>query len=61
MRATGNLAVTIRVTDVEQVFCASEAGGEITFADLTDDTPPFAVVSLDEVAQLNTIVRLMIR
>jgi hypothetical protein len=61
VRATGNLAVTIRVTDVEQVFCTSEAGGEITFADLTDDDPQFAVVSLDEVAKLNDIVRLMIR
>jgi Ca2+-binding RTX toxin-like protein len=61
VRATGLLAVTIRVTDVEQVFCASEAGGEITFADLTEDDPAFAVVSLADVARLNETVALMIR
>jgi hypothetical protein len=32
-RATGNLAVTLRTRDVEQVFCTSVAGGAITFAD----------------------------
>jgi hypothetical protein len=61
VRATGNLAVTIRVTDVEQVFCNSQVGGEITFADLTADNPAFVVVPLAEVSRLNEIVGLMIR
>src|SRR5581483_11311150 len=33
-RASGALLVTIRTRDVEQVFCTSEAGGAITYADL---------------------------
>jgi hypothetical protein len=37
-RATGNLLVTVRTAEVEQVFCTSQAGGAITFADLT--APP---------------------
>lgn len=61
MRASGALAVTIRVQDVEQVFCNSEAGGEVTFADLTADDPAVAVVTLDEVERLNATVRQMIR
>jgi Ca2+-binding RTX toxin-like protein len=62
VRATGNLAVTIRVTDdVEQVFCTSQAGGAITFADLTADDPQFVEVSLAEVEQLNSIVEQIIR
>jgi Ca2+-binding RTX toxin-like protein len=62
VRATGNLAVTIRVTDdVEQVFCTSQAGGAITFADLTADAPQFVEVSLAEVAQLNGTVAQIIR
>jgi len=36
-RATGNLAVTVRVRDVEQLFCTSVAGGQITYADLTQN------------------------
>lgn len=61
VRATGALAVTIRVSEVEQVFCTSEAGGEITFADLTEENPQFVVVSLEEVAQLNRTVARIIR
>ena len=60
-RATGNLAVTVRTAEVEQMFCTSEAGGAITFADLTDPNPEFVEVSLDEVAELNSLVRKIIR
>ncbi|MEW6268132.1 MAG: hypothetical protein AB1689_02400 [Thermodesulfobacteriota bacterium] len=60
-RNTGNLLVTIRTHDVEQVFCTSEAGGAITFADLTAPDPEFVEVSLDEVESLNRTVRAIIR
>ena len=56
VRATGNLAVTIRLRDVEQVFCTSEGGGDITFADLTSSDPKFVIVSQDKVRQLNRTV-----
>ena len=61
VRATGNLAVTVRQTDVEQVFCTTEPGGAITFADLTDPNPQFNEVSLQEVQQLNPTVAQIIR
>lgn len=60
-RATGNLLVTVRTHKVEQVFCTSEAGGEITFADLRDPEPAFAPVTLDEVGDLNPTVRAIVR
>lgn len=56
VRATGNLAVTVRVTDVEQVFCTSEEGGAITYADLTSAHPAFVTISQDKVRQLNPTV-----
>ena len=61
VRSSGNLAVTVRLSEVEQVFCTSQAGGEITFADLTVDSPEFVVVSLAEVRRLNRIVPEIIR
>jgi len=61
VRTTGNLAVTVRTAEVEQMFCTSEAGGAITFADLTDPNPEFVEVSLDDVAELNPLVRKIIR
>ena len=61
VRATGALAVTIRVSEVEQVFCTSAAGGDITFADLTDENPEFVVVSPERVELLNGIVARIIR
>ena len=61
VRATGNLAVTIRTHDVEQVFCTSEAGGAVSFADLTAPDPAFVEVSLEEVDRLNATVRKIIR
>lgn len=60
-RATGNLAVTVRVKQVEEVFCTSVTGGAITFADLTKHTPAFSIVSLDEVQAENRTVGFMIR
>ena len=50
-----------KAAEVEQMFCTSEAGGAITFADLTDPNPEFVEVSLDEVAELNSLVRRIIR
>jgi hypothetical protein len=61
VRVTRNLAVTIRLAEVEQVFCTSEAGGQITFADLTQADPQFVVVTLAEVEQLNRTVAEIIR
>ncbi len=61
VRATGNLAVTIRLKDVEQVFCTSEAGGQITFADLTAEYPQFVEVSKYEIQELNPTVDQIIR
>ena len=60
-RATGALLVTVRTRDVEQVFCTSRTGGAITFADLTDPSPEFVEISLDEVESLNATVREIIR
>ncbi|MEW6272957.1 MAG: hypothetical protein AB1689_27080 [Thermodesulfobacteriota bacterium] len=60
-RSTGSLLVTVRTRDVEQVFCTSEAGGAITYADLTDADPQLVEVSLDEVERLNRTVRAIIR
>lgn len=61
VRATGALAVTIRLSEVEQVFCNSQAGGQITFADLTAPNPQFVVVSEAQVTALNRVVADIIR
>ncbi len=61
VRSTGNLAVTIRLKDVEQVFCTSEAGGNITFANLAGLHPLFVNVDLHQVAEANRIVSKIIR
>jgi Ca2+-binding RTX toxin-like protein len=61
VRSTGALAVTIRVKDVEQAFCASEPGGQITYADLTQANPQFQVITLQDVQTLNPNVALIIR
>ena len=60
-RANGNLLVTVRTHDVEELFCTSEAGGAITFADLTVPDPGFTEVSLDDVARLDPTVAKIIR
>src|SRR5262249_16363859 len=53
VRATGALAVTVRLVDVEQVFCTSQAGGAVTYENLRDANPQFVEVSLDQVDDLN--------
>ena len=58
--ATGNVIVTVRVKDVEQVYCTGENGG-IAFVDLTVPSPEFEAVSLAEVQTLNALVGAMIR
>jgi len=60
-RSSGNLLVTVRTRDVEQLFCTSQAGGAITYADLTEPDPQLVEVSLDEVEALNRTVRAIIR
>lgn len=60
-RASGNLLVTVRTRDVEQVFCTSEAGGAIVVADLTDASPAFVEIPLAAVADRNPIVAQIIR
>jgi hypothetical protein len=59
--ATGNLLATVRVKEVEQVFCTSQSGTAIAFADLTGPAPSFDVVNLAEVETLNRLVGAMIR
>jgi len=57
--AAGNIIVTVRVAEVEQVFCSQD--GAITFADLTSPSPAFVAVSHPEVQSLNPLVAAMIR
>lgn len=61
VRATSALAVTVRLSEVEQVFCTSEAGGAVTFADLSAAAPQLVEVSLGDVATLNGTVARIIR
>jgi hypothetical protein len=57
--AAGNILATVRVRDVEQVFCSQ--GGGIAFADLSQSSPAFGVVSQAQVQTLNPVVGAMIR
>lgn len=57
--AAGNIIVTVRLKDVEQVFCSQS--NSIAFADLTAASPSFALVSPLQVQQLNSLVGAMIR
>ena len=59
--AAGNIIVTVRVSEVEQVFCPSEESTGIAFADLTLASPTFVDVSEQQVATLNRLVDAMIR
>jgi len=61
VRATGALAVTVRLNEVEQIFCTSQAGGQIIYADLTQANPQFAVISRGDALALNEIVGRIIR
>jgi hemolysin type calcium-binding protein len=58
-RGAAGIIVTIRVRDVEQVFCSQ--GGGIGFADLTQSSPAFVIVSQQDVQTLNLLVGAMIR
>jgi Ca2+-binding RTX toxin-like protein len=60
-RASGNLLVTVRTREVEEVYCTSQAGGQITYADLRQAAPQFDVVALPLVLQLNNTVGRIIR
>ena len=60
-RATGALLVTVRLNEVEQMFCTSQAGGQITYADLTQATPQLTVISLGDAMALNSTVGRIIR
>ena len=59
--ATNNIIVTVRVKDVEQVFCTGQSGPSIAFADLTAPSPAFDVVTQQDVEALNPLVAAMIR
>jgi hypothetical protein len=62
--AAGNLVVTMRQVDVEQVFCPStngQAATGIVYADLRQENPQFEPVSLDRVQRLNPLVHSIIR
>jgi len=61
VRSTGNLAVTIRLSETEHVFCPGLTPGEIVFADLTRDYPQFVTVTLAQVHHLNENVAPIIR
>jgi hypothetical protein len=61
VRETGDLAVTIRLADVEQVFCTSKAGGQITYANLTQAKPRFVNVSDSQATKINGTVGRIIR
>jgi len=59
--ATTNIIVTVRVKDVEQVFCTGQGVPSIAFANLTVPAPAFVPVTQPEVATLNPLVDTMIR
>ena len=60
-KATNAIIVTVRVKDVEQIFCTSQNSASIAVADLTASSPAFVDVTPQEVAKLNRIVGAMIR
>ncbi len=60
-KANGNLLVTVRTRDVEQVFCVAQNAAIATFADLTESNPEFVEIDLNEVQDLNPDVARMIR
>jgi hypothetical protein len=60
-KANGNLLVTVRTRDVEQVFCTAQNAAVATFADLTQSKPDFVEITLDDVRGLNSDVARMIR
>jgi hypothetical protein len=61
VRATGALAVTIRTQGVERLLCTSQAGGQITFADLTSPTPAFIIVTQGQIAAADPVLGAIVR
>lgn len=59
--ADGLLKVTIRLRDVEQLFCSSPSGGAITYANLSAPMPSLDVITLDEATEINALVGAIIR
>ena len=57
--AAGNILATVRVREVEQVFCSQNAG--IAFANLSQSAPGFVSVSPQNVQALHPLVGAMIR
>ncbi|MEM7052685.1 MAG: hypothetical protein AAF604_23680 [Acidobacteriota bacterium] len=57
----GLLKVTVRLRDVEQLFCTSPNGGAITYANLTVANPELEEVTLEEVSAANPLVGAIIR
>jgi hypothetical protein len=43
------------------MFCTSQSGGSIAFANLKDTSPSFGVVTQQDVENLNSLVGAMIR
>jgi hypothetical protein len=58
---TNNIIVTVRLKDVEQVFCPSGGASGIAFADLTAGSPAFVDVLQQQVEALNPLVGAMVR
>jgi hemolysin type calcium-binding protein len=61
VRATGAMAVTVRLKDVERLLCTSQAGGQITFADLTAANPAQIIVTRDQVLAADPVLGAIIR
>jgi hemolysin type calcium-binding protein len=61
VRATGALAVTLRTNGVERMLCTSQAGGQITFADLTVANPVQIIVTRDQVLAADPVLGAIIR
>jgi Ca2+-binding RTX toxin-like protein len=61
VRATGALAVTVRLVGVEAVVCTSVAGGQITVADLSQANPQFVNVALADIQRVNPVIGKIIR
>lgn len=60
--AAGNIVVTMRLTEVEQVICPNLGQvGTILFADLTDRHPQFVPISLDQLPHQSQFVAPIIR
>jgi hypothetical protein len=61
VRSSGASTATVRLAEVEHVFCPGQVAGQIEFVDLTAPQPAFAVVTLEQVQQVNFNVSLIIR